>query len=834
MKVAKASVALSGASEVKVGSTTKLTTTKKASDRAKITYTSSDASVATVGTDGTVTGVKAGKAIITAKLTIGKDSSTATYEIIVVDSAAKKIESVTATSVKTLEVKFDGDVKDATTGTFKVSRAGTDVAMTAKWADDNKSAILTSEAALQAGTYTITYGDMTGTVTVQAQKATKINVLTTKVGLGGNLGSEMRVYYNVLDQYGNDMGIASNRLTISATNMSKNHSVTVGTNANKANTYFTVSTNQVTDAIGDKIAVVAYLTSDVTVSVAANLEIANVYTKDFTFGEPDKGKDAHIFVNKSDYRYSLPYTATDSEGNKVLLSKTTPGTLGATATTNNITFVSSNPATIDPKTIKIDADGKMTFVTGNYASTVTITALNTVTGTTSKVEIVVGKKSELTSLEITDVTVAKGSTTAKAEIVGHDQYGDVISPLNMANVNLGTSLFTLNGSAYQAGTTATVTKDGKYVEFKNLANTASGAVGSKFNIIFISTVDPSKTSTANIIIGDAKIASYFKVDSSAVDTLFAGSNGDLKITAYDNYDNEMTGLGTDFLYNVTPGGQVTTQGSITFNSAKKYSNVKVAANSGISGASDNGSVTVTLYAKDTSAATGWTEVESKVIPVVVSNVASSLNVATDKDTYASGDKINVEIRAYNGSDFLSNFNATVAATVSTLKDDNTNKDVKTENLTFKNGVATTTVDAKSDVKAVKVVVAPSNATIAGGATGIVKDLTVDTASTATKYDVSATTGGAIITVTAQNSVGETVTGYAGNKAITIKIEKKAGNFTDDVTDTYIANNDTIVEFVNGVYVIDTKTALPTCADGSRYVITVSEKNGTFTGSKELK
>ena len=41
MKVAKASVALSGDSAVAVGSTTKLTTTKKASSRAKITYTSS-------------------------------------------------------------------------------------------------------------------------------------------------------------------------------------------------------------------------------------------------------------------------------------------------------------------------------------------------------------------------------------------------------------------------------------------------------------------------------------------------------------------------------------------------------------------------------------------------------------------------------------------------------------------------------------------------------------------------------------------------------------------------------------------------------------------------
>ena len=48
MKVAKASVALSGDSAVAVGSTTKLTTTKKASSRAKITYTSSDETIATV------------------------------------------------------------------------------------------------------------------------------------------------------------------------------------------------------------------------------------------------------------------------------------------------------------------------------------------------------------------------------------------------------------------------------------------------------------------------------------------------------------------------------------------------------------------------------------------------------------------------------------------------------------------------------------------------------------------------------------------------------------------------------------------------------------------
>jgi len=45
LKVAKVGVALSGDSVVAVGSTTKLTNTKKNSSRAKITYTSSDDSM---------------------------------------------------------------------------------------------------------------------------------------------------------------------------------------------------------------------------------------------------------------------------------------------------------------------------------------------------------------------------------------------------------------------------------------------------------------------------------------------------------------------------------------------------------------------------------------------------------------------------------------------------------------------------------------------------------------------------------------------------------------------------------------------------------------------
>ena len=124
MKVAKASVALSGNSAVAVGSTTKLTTTKKASSRAKITYTSSDETIATVSEDGTVKGVKAGKATIKATLTIGKDTATATQEVEV-----KKfiLNSVTQSKLRELTVDVAGDTKALKATDFTVVNPKTNV-----------------------------------------------------------------------------------------------------------------------------------------------------------------------------------------------------------------------------------------------------------------------------------------------------------------------------------------------------------------------------------------------------------------------------------------------------------------------------------------------------------------------------------------------------------------------------------------------------------------------------------------------------------------------------------------------------------------------------------
>ena len=124
LKVAKVGVALSGDSVVAIGSTTKLTNTKKNSSRAKITYTSSDDSIATVATDGTVTGVKAGKVTIKAKITVGKDSAETTKDVEV-----KKfiLNSVTQSKLRELTVDVAGDTKALKATDFTVVNPKTNV-----------------------------------------------------------------------------------------------------------------------------------------------------------------------------------------------------------------------------------------------------------------------------------------------------------------------------------------------------------------------------------------------------------------------------------------------------------------------------------------------------------------------------------------------------------------------------------------------------------------------------------------------------------------------------------------------------------------------------------
>ena len=178
LKVAKVGVALSGDSVVAIGNTTKLTNTKKNSSRAKITYTSSDDSIATVAADGTVTGVKAGKATITAKITVGKDSATTTKDVEVKNYVLK---SVRQTKANEFESTIVGTTKNIKPSEITMKNTETNVVVPVKAVSvDSKDATkvtLTTFANVTDGkTYEVTLDGTTQTVVATDGKIETVNV----------------------------------------------------------------------------------------------------------------------------------------------------------------------------------------------------------------------------------------------------------------------------------------------------------------------------------------------------------------------------------------------------------------------------------------------------------------------------------------------------------------------------------------------------------------------------------------------------------------------------------------------------------------------------------
>ena len=176
MKVAKASVALSGESAVAVGSTTKLTTTKKASSRAKITYTSSDETIATVSEDGTVKGVKAGKATIKATLKIGKDTATATQEVEVKNYV---LSTVAQNKLTELTATVAGDTKNLKASDFTVKSEATNVVypvskVTVDSKDASKVTLTLFSELKDAATYDVTLDGITKTFVASDGKVASI------------------------------------------------------------------------------------------------------------------------------------------------------------------------------------------------------------------------------------------------------------------------------------------------------------------------------------------------------------------------------------------------------------------------------------------------------------------------------------------------------------------------------------------------------------------------------------------------------------------------------------------------------------------------------------
>ena len=186
---------VSAASEVAVGATEQITATVKPANT-KVTFTSSDETIATVDANGVVTGVKAGKVTITAAA--GKTTKTVDMEVKnVILKDAKQSE------VTQIVVTVAGDAKDLKAGDFKVTNTATNATVAVKSAaldskDATKLVIDTFTEMKDAKEYSVVYDNMTVKFTATDGTPSKVGLDTVTIPAG----SKEKVQATLLDVNG--------------------------------------------------------------------------------------------------------------------------------------------------------------------------------------------------------------------------------------------------------------------------------------------------------------------------------------------------------------------------------------------------------------------------------------------------------------------------------------------------------------------------------------------------------------------------------------------------------------------------------------------------------
>ena len=460
--VAKASVALSGDSAVAVGNTTKLTTTKKASDRAKITYTSSDETVATVAADGTVTGVKA---TITAKLTIGKDTATATHEVEVKNYV---LSTVGQSKLTELTATVTGDTKNLKASDFTVKNETTNVVYpVSKVSVDSKDATkvtLTLFSELSDGAnYDVTLDGTTKSFKASDGKvasialdqatipyATETEVKLVSKDVNGVVLKELKTtdadahYTFTIDTKGNGY-----------TNGSKLYLNKVNDTAEATIEYKTGKYDQNGKAEGNigpnKVTITAV---DQAVVNGFDVRIDKATTTKF-----DKAKDSKKLAVKDPTQYAAFLKIKDANGNEI-------------KDYNKYKVESSDKATLMLGTSTLDPNKHSVNVTAVKAGTayILIKKDNKIVGSVA-VEIVAERTVATLELDSYNVTLSKQlKNTKTVTATVKDQYGDDIAA-NLSVECLSTDVSNLSTSAVAGSTYYTI--NGKKVTF-NSENVAAG------------------------------------------------------------------------------------------------------------------------------------------------------------------------------------------------------------------------------------------------------------------------------------------------------------------------------------------------------------------------
>ena len=542
LKVAKVGVALSGESVVAVGSTTKLTNTKKNSSRAKITYTSSDDTIAKVdAATGVVTGVKAGKVTIKAKITVGKDSAETTKDVevknVILKSAAqKKASQIVAT--------FAGDTSKLDKKDITITNTANNVVYPVKAisvaADKKTVKIDTYSEMNDAKEYSVKYDGTEVTFTATDGTVADVGVSTTTI-VKGTAGTEVKAQFLdknqvvvkefTLSDASNDGSVDFNFTENKGyTDGNKLVLLNVGDTATAEVTYHTNKYDQTTGAETGKITkkfTITAVEDDATLSNfnytinAKNTQVNwNIDVKtDNKLAVKDTAYAFFYIKNSSDADVTSQYSVESSDKSVLLLDKT-------------------------PLTSAGDAKGSTgVAVTGVKAGTAYINVLNSDGKVVKSLPVIVQETRKLTNLKFDAMTVNNNATGSSRQLLtsdsetikAYDQYESQISistvdnevlsaPSAETNHKKGTTNFpvtyTTTGSMITVN--ASGLAEGSY-QVKLTAHTTDGKCDTNATVSRVLTVnvvnvtDTPSTASYRLSVSDQKADLAIASDAVAAD-----------------------------------------------------------------------------------------------------------------------------------------------------------------------------------------------------------------------------------------------------------------------------------------------------------------------------
>ncbi len=463
------------------------------------------------------------------------------------------ISSLTATGAKKLEVKFASAI-DTTKASITVNKGTIAVNVDEiKFADDKKSAVITTTTNLTKGEYTVKLSGLSDTaitksVTVEDQKVSKINVLSTTAPLnpasatvgGVNYGENESAFvrYEVVNQYGerlNNQAITWNQSTGGQITDNGKGQLIIGNTAAgnvdfiPGNKVFLTGVHTASGTVVNAEVVIGLASKADTVAIAG---VYNNVTK----------KIENLPAGFPDGRYYLLVEVKDQYGNVI----EDPALSDLAYTSNNPLFIATPSET---GAIEVTVDGveyqgiKLSpGTTSAKGGSATIQLISKFTGKASTYTISAEAKATLASFTLSapDRIIAEGE---KVEIPfsAVDQYGNAV-----------TSFAALDGKiTFAAGLALEQQKDGSAKLFYTAPLTGANpgqdlpvyltslvADGGNFSSLMVSVKDAAVPTT---IVGvdagkSTKIARGGSVDLQAKDLIIQDQYGrtmtDAKVNAW--------------------------------------------------------------------------------------------------------------------------------------------------------------------------------------------------------------------------------------------------------------------------------------------------------------